>query len=77
MKALKGRNIIAQVVRPGYTMYTINPACKDGTLRAYSYEFQSIYRRSLCRPCRPEIRGIIHSPGLTTRAKMLRPFRPC
>ena len=39
MKALKGRNIIAQVVRPGYTMYTINPACKVGTLRAYSYEF--------------------------------------
>ena len=27
----KGRNIIAQVDRPGYTMYAVTPACKVGT----------------------------------------------
>ena len=30
-KALKGRNISAQVVRPGYAIYAIFPACKVGT----------------------------------------------
>ena len=36
-QALKGRNIIAQVVRPGLTMATIIPACKVGTLSGGLY----------------------------------------
>ena len=56
--ALKGRNIIAQVDRPGCTMYAVTPACKVGTKKILIINalFQQ-YDPAMCRPCRPDNSG--------------------
>ena len=57
LKALKGRSIIAQVDRPGYTMYAVTPACKVGTkILIINALFKQFYP-AMCRPCRPDNSG--------------------